>query len=166
MAIEATADSRLDKLAENGFCIRRATAADLDALIVLENATFNSDQLSARQWRRHLASDSVFIVVAADSQSVRGAAMVLFRRNSRIARLYSLAVGFETRGLGIGDSLIAVCEQESRQRGCSRLTLEVRRDNVIAQRLYQRRGYQLFSTRPGYYEDGEDALRFERSLLS
>lgn len=90
--------------------------------------------------------------------------MLLFRRNSHSARLYSLAVGVDARGLGLGDALLAACEDASRHRDCTRLRLEVRRDNAAALRLYQYRGYRLFATRLNYYEDGEDALRLERSL--
>ncbi len=154
----------MDKLSEQDIRIRRATSADLEPLIALENATFSSDRLSPRQWRRHLSSDSVCIVVAADALCIRGAALLLFRGNSRIARLYSLAVDANTRGLGLGDALLVACENESRQRNCTRLRLEVRQDNTAAQRLYQRHGYRLFATRLNYYEDGEDALRFERLL--
>lgn len=158
------ADFQCGNDAAQGTRIRPARMDDLDALIALENATFSSDRLSPRQWRRHLASDSVSILVAANPRAVLAAALLLFRRNSRIARLYSLAVGADARGLGLGDALLAACEDESRQRACALLRLEVRRDNLVAQRLYQRRGYHLFATHTRYYEDGDDALRFEKSL--
>jgi hypothetical protein len=31
-------------------------------------------------------------------------------------------------------------------------------------RLYDRRGYRRFGLLPSYYEDGQDALRFEKRL--
>lgn len=159
-----TADSRFDKFDRASLQIRRANLDDLSALITLENATFNSDRLSPRQWRRHLDSDSVRVLVATDSQTVRAAALLLFRRNSRIARLYSIAVAVGARGLGLGALLLVACEAASRQRACTQLRLEVRRDNLAAQRLYQRHGYRLFATRKNYYDDGEDALRYQRLL--
>ncbi|HET9031404.1 MAG TPA: GNAT family N-acetyltransferase [Dokdonella sp.] len=158
------ADSRSDKISRTGMRIRRATLDDLNSLVALENATFSADRLSPRQWRRHLVSDSVCVLVAADSQRVHAAALLLFRRNSRVARLYSIAVDAGARGLGLGAALLAASEEASRQRACTQLRLEVRRDNIAAQKLYLSRGYQLFATRPNYYEDGEDALRFARSL--
>ena len=36
--------------------------------------------------------------------------------------------------------------------------LEIRKDNAAAYRLYSRLGYQIRRTRPGYYQDGQDAL--------
>lgn len=158
------AQSREEKITREGIGIRCATTADLGALIALEVATFSSDRLSPRQWRRHLASNSVCILVATDTSSMRAAALLLFRRNSSIARLYSLAVDSNARGLGLGSTLLAACEDAALQRGCTLLRLEVRKDNSAAQRLYESRGFRLFATRPGYYEDGEDALRFERAL--
>jgi ribosomal-protein-alanine N-acetyltransferase len=44
------------------------------------------------------------------------------------------------------------------------MRLEVRQDNSAAIRLYERLGYRRFAARQGYYEDGEDAWRYEKKL--
>lgn len=144
--------------------LRPATLADLDALIALENATFNSDRLSARQWRRHLLSAHACILVASQRGALVAAAVLFFRSNSRIARLYSIAVSLKARGQGLGERLLDGCEDAARARHCQALRLEVRKDNPSARRLYERRGYRLFGERLGYYDDGEDALRYQKSL--
>jgi [ribosomal protein S18]-alanine N-acetyltransferase len=144
--------------------VRHAVPADVAGLIELENASFSSDRLSPRQWRRHLASDRACILVIPAQRKMCAAAVVFFRSNSRIARLYSLAVSASARGRGLGERLLSACETESRQRGCSHLRLEVRADNMAALRLYDRRGYKLFGRHDGYYADGEDALRYETLL--
>lgn len=144
--------------------IRRAVGRDLPELIALENRVFSGDRLSARQWKRHLASDSTHILVARSAGTLLGASVVFFRRDSRVARLYSLATLPEARGRGIGDRLVAAAEQLARARHCRALRLEVRRDNPAAQRLYLQRGYRMIGDHLAYYEDGEDALRYEKSL--
>lgn len=144
--------------------LRLATPADLDALIALENATFSSDRLSPRQWRRHLINANACIIVASTRAGLVAAAVLFFRKVSRIARLYSIAVSSQARGRGLGERLLDACEDSARLRGCLALRLEVRSGNESAKRLYQRRGYRLFGQRPGYYEDGEDALRYEKSV--
>ncbi|MEZ5460421.1 GNAT family N-acetyltransferase [Dokdonella sp.] len=144
--------------------IRRAVRGDLAELIALENRVFSGDRLSARQWNRHLASDTARVLVARSHGMLLGASVVFFRSNSSIARLYSLATVPEARGRGIGERLVAASEQLARRRHCRSIRLEVRRDNSSAQRLYERRGYLRIGERPRYYEDGETALRYGKVL--
>jgi ribosomal-protein-alanine acetyltransferase len=146
--------------------LRRATINDLDALVELENASFAVERMSARQWRRHLESLSAEIFVAIRERRVVGAAVLFFRRSHRVARLYSIAVAASERGRGIGETLLNAVEQSARRRGCRVLRLEVRADNIAAQRLYERKGYRRFGHKPGYYEDGADALRYEKALIA
>jgi ribosomal protein S18 acetylase RimI-like enzyme len=144
--------------------LRVARRDDLGDLVQLENDAFDSDRLSPRQWAHHLRSASAEVRVALDAERLIGALVLFFRRGSSLARLYSLAIAAEARGRGIGNALLDAGERIARLRGCTRLRLEVRRDNRSAQRLYARRGYRVIGTIAGYYEDGEDALRFEKSL--
>jgi ribosomal protein S18 acetylase RimI-like enzyme len=145
--------------------VRRATRADLAALIALENRVFRADRMSARQWRRHLENPGAEILVAARGGDIVGAAVLFFHRSHRIARLYSIAVSADARGKGLGERLLAAAERAACRRGSTRLRLEVRADNAAAQQIYARRSYRLFGSRPGYYEDGRDALRYEKALV-
>ena len=144
--------------------LRLALPTDLDALITLENATFSSDRLSPRQWRHHLLSANACIIVATTPVALVAAAVLFFRKTSRFARLYSIAVSTDVRGQGLGERLLDACEDVAASHGCDSLRLEVREDNELAKRLYVRRGYRLFGRRDNYYEDGENALRFEKGL--
>ena len=144
--------------------IRRATVADLSALVQLEHATFEHDRLSARQWQRHLHSDSAVVLVAARGRELAGAAVLFFRSGSQVARLYSIATAARARGEGIGAQLLGACERVARRRRCDRVRLEVRHDNPAAQRLYERHGYRRIAAVEAYYEDGADAWRYEKTL--
>jgi ribosomal-protein-alanine N-acetyltransferase len=142
--------------------IRAAKPADLGALIDLENRSFSSDRLSRSSLRRLIVSPAADVIVAATGTAAAGYAVLLHRAGSRIARLYSLAVDPEFRGLG--RELLAAAERRAAQRGCRALRLEVRDDNIRAINLYQRSAYRRFGQKPGYYADGATALRFEKSL--
>lgn len=144
--------------------IRRARLADLDALVALEQASFSTDHLSRRQYRRHLRSASALVLVAIDGALLLGKAVVFFRRDSATARLYSIAVAGAARGRGLGATLLDAAERAARRHGSSRLRLEVRPDNGAATRLYESRGYRRFGTYPAFYEDGADAWRYEKQL--
>ena len=150
--------------ASESLLVRRASPADLAALVELENASFAGDRLSLRQWRHHLHSASAWVLVGVQGRRVAGAAVVFFRSGSRVARLYSIAVSEHERGRGLGARLLEAVERVARRRRCNRLRLEVRRDNLAAQRLYGRRGFHRIAEIPSYYEDGEDAIRYEKPL--
>ena len=145
--------------------VRRAIPADLDALVALEQHTFDSDRLSRAQYRRHLGSDSALVLVADGAgPSLAGAAVVFFRKGSVVARLYSLATAAEERGKGVASALMTAATEAARDRGCRVLRLEVRADNVAAIGLYERLGYRRIGRLPAYYDDGADGWRYERSL--
>jgi len=144
--------------------IRRAAPADLDALLALERRAFTTDHLSRRQYRHHIGSESARVLAAVDASGLLGKAVVFFRSNSDIARLYSIAVADAARGRGIGEALIGAVERTARARGSRRLRLEVRQDNAAAVRLYERLGYRRFGAYAGFYEDGADAWRYEKDL--
>jgi len=148
----------------DAYRIRRATPADLDALVALERRAFSTDQLSRRQYRRHIDSATARVLAAVDARGLLGKAVVFFRRNSRIARLYSIAVADAARGRGLGEVLVRAVERAARARGCARLRLEVRQDNAAAIRLYERLGYRRFGAYARFYEDGANAWRYEKRL--
>ncbi len=62
-----------------------------------------------------------------------------------LLNLHDLAVLPGHRGQGIGCSLLAAVEERARQRGCCKVTLEVREDNRAARALYKRSGYGDFA---------------------
>ncbi|MFH7041789.1 peptidase C39 family protein [Paucibacter sp. JuS9] len=147
--------------------IARASQVDLDALAELEQAAFSGDRISPRSWQRLIASRSATVIVARagnPDSNLLGAAVVLRRAKSSVARLYSIAVAGAAQGRGLSDRLLGEVVRTSRDSGAAVLRLETRVDNLAAQRLFQRHGFSALDRRSGYYEDGADALRFQKSL--
>ena len=144
--------------------VRRARASDLDALVELENGVFASDRISRRQLRHHLGSEGARILVATHGRDVVGAAVLFLRADTGVARLYSIAVAARARGWGVGARLLATAEESARRLCRHAIRLEVRTDNSAARTLYERRGYHRFGFKKNYYEDGHDALRYEKTL--
>ena len=112
--------------------IRPATLADLPALLALE-AHFPSDRMPPRAWRRFLTSGTAEALVATERGAVIGNLLLLTRKGSAKARVYSVIVAPEARGRGLGEALVVAGEQAARLRGCAAVTLEVRADNPAAQ---------------------------------
>jgi [ribosomal protein S18]-alanine N-acetyltransferase len=146
--------------------IRRAAAADLDDLVRIEEHVFASDRVPRRGFRRFLASPSSLLIVAARDGTIAGYALVLFRANSEVARLYSIAVAPHARRRGIGIALLAAAETAARTRRCAVVRLEVHEKNAAAIARYRKAGYALFGRHAAYYADRGHALRFEKRLTA
>lgn len=144
--------------------INDATIHDILNLVKLEEACFAGDRLTQRNFRYLLTRGNCRIVVYREHQSIVGACIALFRRNSATARLYSLAVHPDHQGKGIAQKLLENIEQSIARAGCRSVILEVRADNVRAIELYQKRGYEIFGNYPHYYEDKMAATRMKKPL--
>jgi [ribosomal protein S18]-alanine N-acetyltransferase len=147
-----------------GLSVRRSKPSDLDALWDLENQVFDTNRMSRRSLRRLLIAPSAAVLVAQDGGRFAGAAIVLFRANSAIARLYSLAVAPRCTGRGIGSALITAVEKAARSRKCRFVRLEVHEKNHGAIVCYRKAGFEQFDRHHEYYEDKGHALRFEKRL--
>lgn len=143
--------------------VRAATLADAPAMLALE-ALFPSDRMSARSLRRFIAVPSARVFVAVRGAEQLGNLVLLLRSGSTKARIYSVVVSPQARGLGIGSRLVEAAERAAKREGCGAVTLEVRADNTAARALYAKRGYIEDRRLPRYYDDGADGLRLTRSL--
>ena len=144
--------------------MRRAGSADLPALMRLETDGFTGDRMARRSVRRLLGRPSAVVLVAVAAGSALGYAMVLLRKGSRVARLYSLVPDAGSARRCVCRALLAAAERAAVARGAAEMRLEVRTDNAAALRLYERHGYEVFARIADYYEDHADALRMRKSL--
>jgi ribosomal-protein-alanine N-acetyltransferase len=146
--------------------LRPARAADVDALLAIENAAFPTDRIERRAFQHAIRSPTMICLVAARGDEVLGYGIVERRRTSTAARLTSVAVAPAASGAGLGRRLLAAIEKQATAAGSQRMRLEVRADNTGARKLYEKTGYRLVETIDGYYEDGGTALRYEKPLVS
>ena len=147
------------------FTIVRATLADLDALVELENNAFKpaDSRLSRRTFRHHIRSHNVLLVAKGSGGSkdiLYGYVLVFVHKKS--ARIYSMAVRSDRRGQGIAHALMECALAETDRPGIQRVVLEVRPTNRRAIGLYQRFGFCTRKRIPDYYPDGSPAMRMER----
>jgi ribosomal protein S18 acetylase RimI-like enzyme len=145
--------------------VRKAERGDIDALIDLEHRVFATDRLSRRSLRHFLQSPTAEVLVAEHGDRLAGTAIVLFRPRSLMARLYSIAVAPAMGGRGVAPMLLASAEAAAAARGCRAIRLEVHVTNHAAISRYRKSGYREFGRIRGYYNDGGDALRFEKRLV-
>ncbi|WP_137172000.1 N-acetyltransferase [Massilia sp. HP4] len=144
--------------------IRRATLDDVAALVGIEDASFPGDRLDRRRFRYLLAHAHCALLVDARDDTLRGYVLLLFRANSTIARLYSIATHPGQSGRGVGAALVDAAETQARMRGYTCLRLEIRADNAASLALFRGRGYREFGRYAAYYHDRMDALRLQKQL--
>jgi [ribosomal protein S18]-alanine N-acetyltransferase len=153
----------LKRARRHSFTIRGATLEDIEALLELEQ-TFPTDKLGKSNFRHFLTRAKADIWIAEEKKVVLADAVVLYRKNSNRARLYSIVVSPKARGKGIGATLLEHCEKAAKKHGCKTLHLEVREDNDVAINLYRSKGYDLITRLDDYYEDGSTALKMQKQL--
>ena len=170
-ALTVARSSRITSRSSPGsISIELASAQDWHALSELEQASFPGDRISPRSWRAFLASRSAVVTVARSAErgagpsTIVGAAVVLQRARTSVARLYSIAIARHARGRGISAALLEDAMQRMRGAGAAVLRLETRLDNVAAQCLFAKCGFVQRGRKASYYEDGEDALLHQKSL--
>ena len=146
--------------------IRPGEADELDAIFALECASFSGDRLSRRALRRFLKSLHHPLLVARSSGRLIGYILISLHGRSRSARIYSLAVEPAHGRRGVGRELLHAAERYARKYGRNAVRLEVRYDNAAAIALYEKNGYRNFGSYPAYYDDGAEALRFEKKLTT
>ncbi|MAW87781.1 MAG: GNAT family N-acetyltransferase [Phyllobacteriaceae bacterium] len=144
--------------------LRRATQSDIDQLVLLENTVFDADRISRRSFRQLIDRETAETIVAESGGRICGYAMVLFRKGTAVARLYSIAVLPSAGGSGLGARLLEAAEDAAFGHGRMVLRLEVREDNTRAIGLYERRGYRRIGRYLDYYADHTTALRYEKLL--
>jgi ribosomal protein S18 acetylase RimI-like enzyme len=141
--------------------IRRATLADLEALLELEQL-FPGDRIGRSSFRHLLSAGKADIWLVQRHKQIIANAVVFYRKNALQARLYSLIVHPLARGQGLGSKLLRHAEKAAQARGYQGMRLEVRADNHAAIGLYKRAGYHLKATIPAYYDDRCAALKMQK----
>jgi [ribosomal protein S18]-alanine N-acetyltransferase len=138
--------------------IQPLSEADLDALMEIERLSFRAPW-SRQVFQGELGRAGAYIDVL---RAVPDGPVLAFSNYWRVVdelHLLKLATHPEGRRHGWGSRLLAHLLAVGRQVGCRLVTLEVRRSNEEAQRLYRRYGFRAVGLRPGYYaDDGEDAV--------
>jgi len=144
---------------DTALVIERASSdEDLDAVAALEAASFinpwTREMLARELSQNELAR--VYVVRMGEERVVAFCACWIIVDELHIN---TIAVRDDLRRRGLATALMHHVLGEAELQGASRATLEVRRSNEPAQRLYEALGFQLAGVRPGYYtQPDEDAL--------
>ncbi|MBU1309048.1 MAG: peptidase C39 family protein [Gammaproteobacteria bacterium] len=145
--------------------IRNASLFDTANLVALEQKCFTADRISMRSFKRFIAEKRSDLLLVQRAEQVVGYFLLIYRRGTSLARLYSLAVDPDCRKQGIAEFMLLHAEQVAAKRRCVLLRLEVRYDNAAAIRLYQKLNYHEFAVKHDFYEDHSDAICMQKQII-
>lgn len=146
--------------------IQRTLAdVDLDDILAIEKASF-SNPWTRDMYVRELQNPDVSFLYVLRTPEAGIVAFCSFWLVLDEVHINNLAVRGDFRGQGAGTALLEHVLEAGASRGAQRATLEVRRSNAPARRLYERLGFEVAATRPNYYiSPPEDALILWRGAL-
>jgi ribosomal-protein-alanine N-acetyltransferase len=137
---------------------RIQSVADIDQILEVEHASF-TNPWTREMYVNELGNEGVSYVYAARDSRGRVVGFCSFWRIFDEMHINNLAVAPERRRTGVATALLEFSMREGARLGATRATLEVRRSNDAARRLYERFGFSEVGVRRGYYtQPVEDAL--------
>jgi ribosomal-protein-alanine N-acetyltransferase len=165
----------------------RATTADLDALLALEECFDPASRWSADAWLAELSSpdrlvlasrpvepgtaprpvevvETSLIEASPTDQPARVDAVATFQVVAEVADLHRIVVAPQARGRGLATALVEAGCAWSVAQGAERMLLEVEHDNAPALALYRRLGFVELHARRDYYGPGRTALVMQKRL--
>jgi len=135
--------------------IRRLLYTDLPHVISIERRVFPTPW-SLAMFVLELSKQTGVCLAAVSGRRLIG--YLICARYDTVWHLMNVAIDLDHQRTGVASALLA--ELYTRvEDDDARFTLEVRRSNVVAIRLYEREGFRAAGVRRRYYQDnGEDAL--------
>jgi ribosomal-protein-alanine N-acetyltransferase len=135
--------------------IRPAALRDLESIVRIERLSAPAPW-SPRRFEAELGLPQARVRVAGDEDGLFGF-LVAWRVEDELD-IHNLAVHPDFRRRGIAARLLGGIIREEGGSGARRFYLEVREGNAPAIALYRKTGFAPVRVRPGYYENGENAL--------
>lgn len=142
--------------------IRKACAADLEAVLAIEGSWKTTPHWTRRQFEAELKSPRSVFMVAEEDLSVLAYAAAWVVGDE--AQVLTVAVHPGAVRRGLARKTVNGLLDEALKSGCRKATLEVSEANEGARRLYESIGFQAVGRRPGFYPDGTAAVLMDKVL--
>ncbi len=159
--VAAAAGSR-DLPRPPGAVLREMRWWDIEAVLALEHDLFPEDAWSPGMFWSELAhargpgATRRYVVAEAGGRIVGYAGLAAA---GGLGDVQTIAAARDQWGTGLGSRLLTDLLQHASAAECEEVLLEVRVDNIRAQKLYERFGFEPIGFRRGYYQPGNvDAL--------
>src|SRR5262245_24656259 len=140
----------------DGIQFRPMTMADMDEIMAIERSAYRFPWSQGFFLQELQVACARSILAEADGTII---GYVLYWLLPGTIDIHNLAIHTNHRRRGVARLLLKRVVAHARAQAIDRVTLEVRKSNLAAQRLYESIGFLTTGLRKGYYSDnGEDAL--------
>jgi ribosomal-protein-alanine N-acetyltransferase len=139
---------------------------DIEPVMGIEQELFGADSWTDGMFWSELAERTTrtYLVEEDDAGVCAYAGLCAYAPHE--AYIQTIAVAPRAQRRGIGEKLLVTLLDEADRRECEHVDLEVRADNDVAMRLYERHGFAKLAIRRGYYQpSGVDAVVMRRERL-
>jgi ribosomal-protein-alanine acetyltransferase len=142
--------------------IRAIKPSDIEAILVIQSASPEIAQWTARDYARVAAGEMAGWAVE-EGERITGFSVA--RRPSNNLEILNFAVRPDGRNKGVGALLLREVLDWAKSFSSANAFLEVRSSNLVALRFYERHGFAVTGRRTRYYASPiEDALVLVRTL--
>lgn len=143
--------------------LRKFKISDLDQILKIEKSSFSvSRAYSKERFKSLYKAHSNDFIVAEKKSKVIGYIIAYNRRG--FLDFDSIAVGKNYRGMGLGNRLMNFVLESFKTRGFKKAFLEVMTTDKKVISFYEKIGFQIRETLEGFYKDGANAYRMEKSI--
>jgi ribosomal-protein-alanine N-acetyltransferase len=140
------------------YVIEPMKVSDLDAVMEIERLSFKSPW-SRQVFLEEMSRDFAHVDVVRDAATGEVVAFGNYWLVADEVHVLNVATHPQSRHAGHASRMMAHIVDFARREICRYVTLEVRRSNAVAIRLYKRFAFRAVGLRPNYYaEDQEDAI--------
>lgn len=152
--------------AQMRFHIRQAHIEDIDTLVDIEQQVYLSTPWNQAAFASDLvrSRDRLYLIISHENENVAyvGSSISWLQYDMHIT---NIGVIPEYQDLGLGTMMLDELKAVAKNNGLKTMSLEVRRSNIGAQRLYNKIGFFSTGINPDYYiEDHEDAVDMKLNL--
>ncbi|WP_127538153.1 ribosomal protein S18-alanine N-acetyltransferase [Paenibacillus illinoisensis] len=157
-------DGKESSIQDAALQFRLMTLNDIPDVMVIEHEAFTMPW-TEEAFRNELTNNhfAKYMVMELDGRAIGYAGMWTIMDEAHIT---NIAVREAYRGRKLGEKLLDELMRTAAYLGMERMTLEVRVSNLVAQRLYEKKGFESAGLRKGYYSDNqEDAMIMWANLL-
>ncbi|HUY67895.1 MAG TPA: ribosomal protein S18-alanine N-acetyltransferase [Alphaproteobacteria bacterium] len=144
--------------------IRPAVPSLASLLALIHTESFGAEGWSTEQMRGSLGLATTEGDVAFESATPVG--FILCQTTPDECEILTFCVRPVLRRRGIGEQLLRYAIDQARTQDRGKIFLEVAADNIAARALYEKLGFTIAGTRPGYYKRGAvtvDGIRYQKS---
>ena len=145
--------------------LKPLTLGDLNELWHLDLHIFFDGETYERETFRYLLTNPLVIarqIKSEDNQMVAFALALI--EPDGVGHITTIGVVPEYRRRGLARMALHEVERSFLARGVTTVRLEVKTDNLSAQRLYEQVGYVIVRRMPHYYSNGADAYLMVRAI--